>query len=351
MLKGKIIQQKNLSGSIPSNNLLNHDLLFNRDKNGAHPASAIDGLEEALDTLKSVDKHLDLKIDREIYGVRADVDDSLKTIKNAFNASIENISDNINDVDALVKTEVDRLDGRLDIAASSISSARAFTSEKVKELNTEFNSQLNSHFTTLSVEVTNIKEAAVDTTNELNERIDDVSDELEQRWIMPSSLIFNSKAEAETYVKESSQTYPGQLITVNNDGLLEAFILDNENNLQLFSGGGGGSSGSPDKVTETQYCIQIPGDTIPSTMDDFVTDTANSIAIPNPKRKNNTITTKQLDSPGGYVYYVSQLTDLKFTSAGFDAGFTIIGKVSNADSYNIYRSNQKLMASVTITIN
>jgi hypothetical protein len=328
MLKGKIDQSKNLFGSIPGNNLFNHEYLLNRDANGSHPITAIEGLTEQLTDLKRHDSLLDMQIE---------------STKNKIKTSITDVEQSIED-------EADRLGTRIDGVILDAEETKKSFNTAIKDLDDQLRKQLALDKKVLSSSISTLENETDEQISELVGDLANVTDDLQRRWLLPDSLIFNSKEDAEKYVRESSYVYPGQLITVNTAGLFEAFILDNEKNLQLFSGGGGGG-GAPDRVTETQYCIQITTDAIPSTMDDFVTDTANSIAIPNPKRKNNTITTKQLDNPGGYVYYVSQLADLKFTSAGFDAGFTIVGKVSNADSYNIYRSNQKLMAPVTITIN
>jgi len=172
-------------------------------------------------------------------------------------------------------------------------------------------------------------------------------------YACPASLIFSSLTEAENYI-ENNQAFPGMLVTVNADGLLETYILNLTGALELFSGGGGGT-GSPDKVTATQYCIQVrPNVNFTFTqLSDFSSpdiEKVASIDIEKSERKNNTIITEELDAPGGYIYYISQLDNLKFTSAGFDAGFTKL-EIKLENDYLVYRSNQKIIDQVEITIN
>jgi hypothetical protein len=174
-------------------------------------------------------------------------------------------------------------------------------------------------------------------------------------WQKPASLIFNTRAEADNYIATNkTNVFPGQLITINNEGILETFLIDSLYGLQIISAGGSGG-GSPDKITDTQYCIQVFGDIIPDCLNHFTQDLANYITIidiPNPNRKNNMVTIPALDLPGGYIYYASKLDGLKFTSGGFDAGVTKLAyQIADMPDYFIYRTNQKLIDSVNITIN
>lgn len=197
------------------------------------------------------------------------------------------------------------------------------------------------------------------------------------------SLIFPSLDEANKYASGMNQelfplpdgtpgtdstitwtnAYPGLIITVATDGLYESYIIKEDRSLTLISGGGG--SGSPDKITDTQYCVQeLSGHTLnidEATLDTFrnapsegdeideTTDVV-KITIDKPERKNNKIITYRTLSPGGYIYYISKLDNLKFTSSGFDAGFTRLDGVS-LNGYYVYRTNQKIIEPVEITIN
>lgn len=197
------------------------------------------------------------------------------------------------------------------------------------------------------------------------------------------SLIFPDKESAEAYAQgmdperfpppggdgsedllaNRTNAYPGLIITVVTDGIYESYIIKEDRSLTLISGGGG--SGSPDKITDTQYCVQeLSGRTLNITnvtLDTFknaLSDSAEidetieviKITIDKPERKNNKIMTYRTLSPGGYIYYISKLENLKFTSSGFDAGFTRLDGIS-LDGYYVYRTNQKLIEPVEITIN
>jgi hypothetical protein len=218
--------------------------------------------------------------------------------------------------------------------------------------------------------VTELSAGLASLTVTLNERATTHDTEInnlkKDYYLRPATLIFESLSKAEEYlVNNSEQVYPGMLITVNTEGLLETYILNTSGSLELFSGGGGGGYGSPDRVTDTQYCVQersgrilnITNATLntfknapnaDSELDDAVEII--QIAIDKPERKNNKIMTYSTPSPGGYVYYVSKLPDLKFTSSGFDAGFTRLADIS-LNGYYVYRTNQKLIEPVEIIIN
>ncbi len=185
------------------------------------------------------------------------------------------------------------------------------------------------------------------------------------------SLIFSSLDEATTYARGMDQwrfpfpegveeitaartnAYPGLIVTVVTEGIYESYIIKEDRSLVLISGGGGG--GTPDKFTDTQYCVQVkPGsDFNHSSLADFIAPNAafvRSIDIPKANRKNNQIYTHELSGAGGYVFYVSKLENLNFTTSGFEAGFTR-SATPLYDGYYVYRSNQKLVNRIEITIN
>lgn len=220
----------------------------------------------------------------------------------------------------------------------------------------------------------------------MNEQFEDLKQDITHhiaKDFETRSLIFPDKESAEAYAQgmdperfpppggdgsedllaNRTNAYPGLIITVVTDGIYESYIIKENRSLTLISGGGG--SGSPDKITDTQYCVQeLSGRTLNitnATLDTFknaLSDSAEidetteviKITIDKPKRKNNKIMTYRTLSPGGYIYYISKLENLKFTSGGFDAGFTRLDGVS-LDGYYVYRTNQKLIEPVEITIN
>jgi hypothetical protein len=233
--------------------------------------------------------------------------------------------------------------------------------DKVKDDLENYIINSNNTFEQFNTNITNIQ------TN-----ISTINQDLTKYWLKPNSLIFTSKDIAISEITNNlAHFYVGQLISIKTgesaDDVIETYIISNltpEVQLQLISGGGGGG-GTPDKGTETQYCIQVKSgaEYAPEKLEDFYNADNNKIIIielPKPKRKNNLITTIDHSGfeniTGGYIYYASQLDNLKFTSAGFDAGFT---KIISADSigsdafkgYNIYRTNQKIIDVVEITIN
>lgn len=173
-----------------------------------------------------------------------------------------------------------------------------------------------------------------------------------QRWVIP---IYDSIDKVTL-----DEISVGQLISVKTNDLFETFIVDGdaENKvLRLFSASSGGTT--PDRLTETQYCIQAAEE---YTSNEDISDllgynsVGKKITILKPERRSNRITTFSYPKgDGGYVYYVSKLHDLIFTSNGFSAGFELLSTepITNGDydGYYIYKSGQKLTDSVTITIN
>lgn len=233
------------------------------------------------------------------------------------------------------------------------------TDSDISELREALESQLNLEINQTDTEINKIINDITKINDDIaqaDSSIQNITDNLNNFWVRPQSLIFESKTAAESYILSNpQQVFPGQLITIDAEGILETFVIDTNGTLQLLSGSGGGS-GSPDKVTDTQYCIQVKynkeseEEFIPKSLDDFMnnTDAVVTISIPNPKRKNNSISTTEIEAPGGYIYYASKLANLKFTSLGFDAGFSIYAFIAD---YNIYRSAQRIIDPVDIVIN
>lgn len=280
--------------------------------------SKVDASLSSLDTKVEDNQAAILK---ELSELICDVDEKIKKLTESIAINEKNASDALIAFKEAATVEIARLDGEIDSNQASISSA-------YEELET------------LSLHV--------------NEEIDRLNTELSARWTKPTNLVFESETNAKDYIQNAEvQVYPGQILVVNNKGLLTTYVvlLNADNNLSLQKLATSGSGGSSDNVTDPQYCVQID---VEQLSDDVTlayfseAEQSIKITVPSPTRKNNTITTKDLPETGGYVYYVSKLNNLKFTSGGFDAGFTKLA--TKIDGYYVYRSNQKLLYAVTISI-
>lgn len=258
---------------------------------------------------------------KELSELICDIDDKIKTLTESIATNEKTASDAIIALKKEANAEIARLDSEIDSNQASISS----TSEELETL--------SSH---------------------IKDEIYRLDEELSTRWTKPTNLIFESEKNAQDYIQNAeAQVYPGQILVVNNKGLLTTYVvlLNADNNLSLQKLATSGSGGSSDNVTDPQYCVQIDAEYLPDDVTlAYFSEAEPSIklTVPSPTRKNNTITTKDLQETGGYVYYVSKLNNLKFTSGGFDAGFTKLA--TNIDGYFVYRSNQKLLYVVTISI-
>ena len=109
------------------------------------------------------------------------------------------------------------------------------------------------------------------------------------------------------------------------------------------------------RVNNKQLCLQTIDNTfIPTQLSDFTADTEQKkIIISNsPFRINNSFDTYNasvLGNPkGGYIYYLTE-AQVEFYCNGFVGGFTEPTTITeNGQTYNLYRSNQKLTNKVTI---
>jgi hypothetical protein len=191
------------------------------------------------------------------------------------------------------------------------------------------------------------------------------------------SLIFSSREAAELYARGmdpdrfptpegtpppgdvgvQTNAYPGLIITVATDGLYESYIIKEDRSLTLISGGGG-SGGSPDIGTDYQYCFRANTelDTSFAAVDNngFVNGYV-AVSIEKPTRKNNVL---QIDASltdgGDYIYYLSTISNLKFTCNGFYAPFINLGQLTqalNGINYTLYRSSRKITEAIELVIN
>lgn len=164
--------------------------------------------------------------------------------------------------------------------------------------------------------------------------------------------VFTSYSSASTYALESPLAYPGQVISVINDESVETYVINPLGELQTISGGGGGS---PDAHTSLgqwafQAAIEFSAWNVEANMITSKPTTCTEITLSAVKKKNNNISV-EADEDGAYIYYIAPFSGLTFTSSGFDAGFSHIQTiVDGANTYYVYRSNQKLTAAVSLTI-
>ncbi len=318
----------------------------------------------AIGTLRAQDKDLESKINKtneSVSKLTNDFEDfkvtEFKNLKSDLTTQLGNLDNNLKSVEDSVTeldTKISNTNNSINNLSNTVSNSFTETNNTILELRADVDEN-NKSIENLDGKFTALSKTVQDKASELQTKIDTHTHN--NYWQTPNSLIFNNKDEANSFIAANeTQTYPGQLVTINTDGLLETYVLDQDKALQLISGGGGGG-GTPDKVTETQYCIHVKNnDFIPQSLESFISvsdSDAYIINIPKATRKNNIINTNQLEAPGGYIYYASTLLDLKFTSGGFDAGFSNFSTFTTDTGYvyNIYRTNQKIIDAVEININ
>jgi hypothetical protein len=144
---------------------------------------------------------------------------------------------------------------------------------------------------------------------------------------------------------------------VVTDGLYESYIIKEDRSLTLISGAGGGS-GSPDRETDYQYCFRTDTelDTSFKAIDNggFI-EGYTAVYLEKANRKNNTLSIAASSLANGeYIYYLSTISDLKFTCGGFEATFRNLGQLTqelNGKNYILYRSNRKITEAIEIVVN
>lgn len=118
-------------------------------------------------------------------------------------------------------------------------------------------------------------------------------------------------------------------------------------------------SGGPGPKIGTQYCIQgKSADYFPNSLDEFkfdegIVEDENKfkISLPNENRRSNTFYTNA-GTNNGYIYYLSPLNNLTFSTSGFTGGFKIIAETfeGKPSGYTLYRSNQRVTKAVEFKV-
>ena len=149
MLKGKVTQANDIFGTVSSNaKLLNHEMLYNRDSEAAHPIDSIEGLADKLNVLDKVDKRLTKQIQDQ---------------ENAILIAVSEEAERADKVETYLELEINKLNQKLNsIDTESVTQQyntlqEAIRDESIERLKTD--SQLSSKVTTLAEDLANVKNA------------------------------------------------------------------------------------------------------------------------------------------------------------------------------------------------
>ena len=344
-------------------------------------------LSNAIDQLNTTMGINDIEVLDQAKGYTDSVKQSLTHKYNQQNATFNRELDNLDRADRSILSQLDTLradtandDAEILIQLGTINTnLQAYINtthntlqNDLRELEDSLNTGINNLKTDLTGQINGIigelDAGETVTLASLDDKLDTeienldkkLDDEITLCWKTPGSLIFESRDDLEAYINNNSnQAYPGLLVTILNKGVLETYIIDKENKLQRFgSGGNSGGNGSIDTGTDSQYCIQTALEIQDNcNINIFINggESITKINVPKQNSKNNKISTFDCELPGAYVYYISKIKTLIFTSEGFPAGIRlteikVVDDNGDDTGYCVYRSNQKLTKSVSIDI-
>ena len=363
MIRGRIITKDTISGNIKSDKLFDHSLLRNRNEKGAHTISAIDGLEEELKALKSIDKAI---LDTATSNTRNILTELSETREELFKADakmaagLDALYNKVDDSVSNINNKISNLDNKLDIQISELTESTSALAETTAGLNDE-----------LEVVKSDIRNSYKSAINYTNKSINNVWSQLNNTTIVTDSRLqalaekinlqklFKSKTAAQNAVDTTDLYKEGHIVTVSSDNkVFTVYVVDSDGKLKQVGASSGGSM--PAEPIPEQFCIQCTqSDYTPELQKDvdeivITNKPADSVQLKlsSPTARKNTVKTS---AAGGYVYYISTLNDLTFTVGGFSGGFTIQdtqidSPIGNDNKYYVYKSNQNLTFVVDISI-